>query len=101
MLEKSFSTGSIKELSATVDEDIYTPVCNIEYKGYSFVGWNTIADGTGKMYSENENIKNISTTNVTLYAIWNQKEFTLTIKPNNGEPDVVRILHYNDIIEMV
>ncbi|MBR0090307.1 MAG: InlB B-repeat-containing protein [Lachnospiraceae bacterium] len=44
-------------------------------KGYTFVGWNTKADGTGKTYANKASVKNLSTKNkatVTLYAQWTE-----------------------------
>lgn len=41
--------------------------------GYEFTGWNTKADGSGRMYKDKENVKNLSSENngkVELYAQW-------------------------------
>lgn len=42
-------------------------------KGYTFVGWNTKKNGTGKSYTNKQSIKNLTSKNggtVTLYAQW-------------------------------
>ena len=42
---------------------------------YTFIGWNTKSDGTGTMYVDEENIKNLSSNNneiIILYAIWEE-----------------------------
>jgi len=44
--------------------------------GYTFVGWNTKKDGSGKAYSNKQSIKNLTSKNggtVTLYAQWKKK----------------------------
>lgn len=41
--------------------------------GYRFIGWNTKADGSGKVFNEKTSVKNLSSTNgevVELYAQW-------------------------------
>ena len=51
-------------------------------KGYSFVGWNTAADGSGTSYEAGAKIK--LTAPVTLYAQWNKDE--PTPKPSDTKP---------------
>lgn len=50
--------------------------------GYAFVGWNTVADGSGTSYSAGGTFT-MSTSNVTLYAIW-QATYTVTYNANGG-----------------
>ena len=41
--------------------------------GYTFVGWNTKKNGSGKIYKNKQSIKNLTSKNggtVTLYAQW-------------------------------
>ena len=55
--------------------------------GYTFVGWNTQANGSGTNYSDNQSVTNLSSTQgatVTLYALWTQVSHTLTVNPNGG-----------------
>lgn len=45
-------------------------------KGYTFVGWNTKKNGSGKTYKNKQSIKNLTSKNggtVTLYAQWKKK----------------------------
>ncbi|MCF7568261.1 InlB B-repeat-containing protein [Sabulilitoribacter arenilitoris] len=42
---------------------------NLKREGYSFLGWNTLFDGTGEQYMEEESI-NIGNSNIELYAQW-------------------------------
>ena len=53
--------------------------------GYTFDGWNTKADGTGDSYSDQEEILNlISEGELTLFAKWKKKSYTVTIVSNNS-----------------
>ena len=50
--------------------------------GYSFVGWNTQRDGSGVSYSNPDTIR--PTTDVTLYAIWQNTQTTVTYDGNQN-----------------
>lgn len=54
-------------LSNTNIKLVVTP--NFTRDGYSFIGWNTKADGTGTTYQENDSYP-ISNSDSTLYAMW-------------------------------
>lgn len=57
-------------------------------KGYTFVGWNTKADGSGTTYKNKASIKNLTATSnkkVTLYAQWKKTKYTVTYKLNGGK----------------
>ena len=51
-------------------------------EGYSFTGWNTAADGTGKAYVDKQEIT--VTGDITLYAQWTQNP-VITFDANGGE----------------
>ena len=51
--------------------------------GFNFVGWNTMANGSGTTYSDTT-IYN-QTTDITLYAIWSDASYTLDYQVNNSE----------------
>ena len=51
--------------------------------GYEFVGWNTEANGSGKSYGDEELVPSLSE-DLTLYAQWTEKYFTVTWKDENG-----------------
>jgi uncharacterized repeat protein (TIGR02543 family) len=56
--------------------------------GYTFNGWNTKADGSGKSYSNKASVKNLSAKSggsVTLYAQWKKTSYTITYKLNGGK----------------
>ena len=55
--------------------------------GYTFTGWNLSADGFDTSYEPEEQILNLTTTQgkqVTLYAIWSVKSYTVEFDANGG-----------------
>ncbi len=60
--------------------------------GYVFLGWNTMADGSGQSFSDQQEIYNLTQENydgsgrgvVVLYAQWAKQESTLRIDPAGG-----------------
>lgn len=50
---------------------------------YSFIGWNTKADGSGKTYQAGDTLR-ITEPKTTLYAQW-KPQYTITYKLNGGE----------------
>ena len=68
------------EANRKINKNIFTKT------GYTFTGWNTKSDGTGTPYTD-EKVVNIVTTNneeITLYAQWIAKQFTVTYNANGG-----------------
>ena len=61
--------------SATLSPNTFTRT------GYTFVGWNTVADGTGTAYSDEQTYD--FSANLTLYAQWVQVR-TVTFEANGG-----------------
>ena len=93
-------TGSLEEINFTYEDEIEIPSCSVNRLGYNFVCWNTKIDGSGIDYNASSIIKNKSE-DITLYAIWEQIEYTLTVNLNNGQNNIIKILHYNDDIETI
>lgn len=53
--------------------------------GYSFGGWNTLANGTGLSYADKSSVINLAMTgSVTLYAQWTADAYSLAFNSNNG-----------------
>ena len=60
---------------------------NYSRTGYTFVGWNTEADGTGTAYADGQEVMNLSATNgatVTLYAQWTANTYVVHFDTNGG-----------------
>lgn len=53
--------------------------------GYNFVGWNTRADGTGTTYNVGTDYLWDTPDNVSLYAMWEAKQFTIYYDPMGGD----------------
>lgn len=66
MSSMTFGKGDTKNLTAN----------KFTRTGYTFVGWNTKADGTGTSYSDKQSIT--PTENLTLYAQWEESKGTGT-----------------------
>jgi len=87
-----------------VDTATYLPGATITAKtnsgtlaktGYSFIGWNTAANGTGTFYAAGATFA-AGMTDVTLYAVWNA-EYTVTYNGNTNTGGTVPVdaLTYN------
>ena len=84
--------------NATVYEgETVTPITrlakmNIEAPGYEFVGWNTLPDGSGIWYADEQEICNLTEYDwrqdargtIILYAQWKPSKSTLQIDPAGG-----------------
>ncbi len=51
--------------------------------GYSFLGWNTQANGSGTTYTQAQTFT-MGTANVTLYALWIESTYTVTYNGNGA-----------------
>ena len=77
-------TGAIANMNATYDTNITLTQNSFTKTGYTFKEWNTSADGTGTSYDDAASVKNLATSGeVTLYAIYNECEYTVNFNKNN------------------
>ncbi len=56
-------------------------------EGFEFVGWNTKPDGSGRSFTDGQEILNLTAVNkaaITLFAQWKKSESTLHIDPAGG-----------------
>ena len=66
-------SGSMTEQGFTYDQTQNLATNSFERSGYIFVGWNTMADGSGTSYQNLQEVVNLSATDgdiITLYAQW-------------------------------
>ena len=82
-LNSNDGTNTIKTQEFIYDEEINLLNEPFTRKGYTFKGWNTKDDGTGKSYNNKEVIKN-NLEDITLYAIWEPITTTITFNSNDG-----------------
>lgn len=69
-------------------------------KGYTFIGWSSLPSGENAKL--NYQIKEGTVGNLTLYAIWQPNQYTITYNPNGGEIDqFTQIVSYDDYIQLL
>lgn len=57
------------------------------YEGRTFIGWNTVADGTGTSYSDQQDVLNLKTesnSTIVLYAQWSKQQYTIHFDKNGA-----------------
>ena len=83
------TSGSMDKLKNRKYGKTYTLTANAyKKKGYTFTGWNTKKDGSGKSYKNKAEVKNLTSKSggtVTLYAQWKKTKYTITYKLNGGK----------------
>ena len=82
-------TGTMSVDTATYNENYVTKSNQFTKTGYEFVGWTTNADGSGSSWTSwiGKPWKWTYTKNITLYAQWKAKTYTITYEPNGGVGD--------------
>lgn len=82
-------TGTMSTDTATYNENYVTKANQFTRTGYEFVGWTTNADGSGSNWTSwiGKPWKWTYTKNITLYAQWKAKTYTITYEPNGGVGD--------------
>lgn len=81
-------TGSTANSTHTYDVAKNLTENSYARTGYTFIGWNTKADGSGDSYADKESVKNLTSVDgdtVTLYAQWGAKSYVLRYHANGGE----------------
>ena len=93
------TSGSMKKLSNCKYGKKYTLTKNgFKKKGYTFTGWTTKKDGSGKTYKNKAEVKNLSSKadgKVTLYAQWKKTKYTITYNLNKGKNNKNNPTSYN------
>ncbi|MCM1272425.1 MAG: InlB B-repeat-containing protein [Clostridium sp.] len=83
------STGTaMKKKTYTYDKSYRLPECSYTRRGYTFAGWNTKADGSGKSYADGAKVKNLYSTHKgtrVLYAQWKPIRYTVKYVLNGGK----------------
>ena len=87
MSNQSFKYGTAQALTANA----------FTRTGYSFVGWDTKADGSGTNYSNKQSVKNLATSGtVNLYAQWKANTYTVKYNANGGTGTTASSTHTYD-----
>lgn len=82
-------TGTMDTDTATYNENYVTKANQFTRTGYEFIGWTENADGSGSNWTSwiGKPWKWTYTKNITLYAQWKAKTYTITYEPNGGVGD--------------
>lgn len=79
--------GSMKRQTVSYGKGTKLTANSFKCKGYTFKGWNTKKDGSGKTYADKADGSKLTTTDgsvVTLYAQWQKNTYKITYKLNGG-----------------
>lgn len=82
------TAGSMSSMEDREPDVTYTlPANNYKRTGYTFVGWNTKADGTGVSFANKAEVKNLGTDEetITLYAQWKVVKYTIKYYLDGGK----------------
>jgi len=80
-------TGSTANSTHTYDVAKNLTTNGYSRTGYTFIGWNTKADGSGDFYEDRESVMNLTAEpngKVILYAQWGAKSYVLRYHANGG-----------------
>ena len=80
-------SGTMKDLAVSYDSSKNLTANSFTRPAYLFQGWSTNADGTGITYTDQQTIKNLTTTHnqvINLYAKWKLNECTITYDTQGG-----------------
>ncbi|MBO4677098.1 MAG: InlB B-repeat-containing protein, partial [Oscillospiraceae bacterium] len=75
-------TGEMEAQPVTMGEEATLPKNGFTRTGYTFVGWNTKADGSGTAYTDKAKVN--LTENTVLYAQWKVDQHTITFDTAGG-----------------
>ncbi|QIK57062.1 InlB B-repeat-containing protein [Erysipelothrix sp. HDW6A] len=81
-------SGVIDDVTYTYDKYGTLPKNNFYRDGYTFKGWSLSANGSVDYFQDKPILNLIDQGNITLYAVWEAKDYTVTFHANNGTEDV-------------
>lgn len=79
--------GDMADLPIAYDETATLTPNAFTRTGYTYLGWNTAADGTGTPYADGETVNNWTEEDgatIILYAQWQAHTYTVMYAPNGG-----------------
>ena len=80
-------TGSMSNQTFTYDVAQNLTKNTFNRSGYTFAGWNTNTGGTGTKYTNQQSVKNLTSTNngtVNLYAQWTENKYNVVISTDGN-----------------
>ena len=91
-------SGSMTTMSnIAYDETVNLTENAFALSGYKFMGWNTMANGTGTSYADKASVKNLTTTDgatIDLNAQWKESTATFGTFGNPSTTSVSKFAHY-------
>ena len=90
-------TGTMSEQAFVYDTAQGLETNRFTKEGYTFKGWSTTANGQ-VIYTDGATVNNLTTTNhgiVTLYAVWEANQYTVTFKDWDGSVLKTEQVAYN------
>ena len=70
-------------LTGAKDSTVTIPWLIPQAEGYTFLGWSTTENATTANYQPNDTVT-ITDTDISLYAVWQPKNYTITYTPDNS-----------------
>ncbi len=80
--------GSMEDMAMVYDEPENLAPNGFARTGYTFVGWNAESDGSGKAYSDKQEVSNLTAADgatVVLHAQWRPNEYAVVFDANDGD----------------
>ena len=90
-------SGTMNDVSLSLSNSIELPENSFEKEGYTFVGWNTKADGTGTSYEDEQEIT--LSEDMILYAQWMPISYKIVFNSNNGQENTEEQIFTYDELE--
>ena len=82
------------DLSCSFGKAVRLTANRYQRSGYSFAGWNTMADGSGTPYADKASVSNLTSSAgevVTLYAQWKPASYRIRFHANRGSGSMAEL----------
>ena len=96
------AVGTMTGQPMTYGTPVALTTCTLSRPGYTFAGWNTLADGSGTSYADGATVSNLTATDgdtVALYAQWSPIVQTRTF--DNGVSATLSASPNEDIVALI
>ncbi len=88
--DKNTAEGEMADVPVVYDSEVALPECGFTKTGYTFIGWSLTPDGEVILTdAEYDNLKTEEGEEITLYAVWSENSYTLTLNMNGGEGEII------------
>lgn len=91
-------SGSMKSVSYKYGKTYTLPANAFKKRGYTFVGWNTKTDGSGRSFKDGESVKNLTAVDgntLTLYTQWEKTQYKIVYGLGGGTNNAKNPASYN------